>query len=121
MLPLHRAANWVPLLQILAMCTYACVRAQSCPTLCNPVDCSPPGSSVPRIFQARRLEWVSICFSIIFLIQELNPRLLHWPVDSLPAEPPGKPFVYMAMSLISETACLVLISCKILPVARNKK
>ena len=31
---------------------------QSCPTLCNPMDCSPPGSSVGEIFQARTLEWV---------------------------------------------------------------
>ena len=37
--------------------------AQSCPTLCNPVDCSPPGSSVHRIFQERVLEWVAISFS----------------------------------------------------------
>ena len=32
-------------------------------TLCNPMDCSPPGSSVPRILQARILEWVAISFS----------------------------------------------------------
>ena len=37
--------------------------AQSCPTLCNPVDCSPPGSSIHGIFQARVLEWVAISFS----------------------------------------------------------
>ena len=37
--------------------------AQSCPTLCNPMDCSPPGSSVHGIFQARVLEWVAIAFS----------------------------------------------------------
>ena len=37
--------------------------AQSCPTLCDPVDCSPPGSSVHGILQARRLEWVAISFS----------------------------------------------------------
>ena len=37
--------------------------AQSCPTLCNPVDCSPPGSSVHGILQARILEWVAISFS----------------------------------------------------------
>ena len=36
---------------------------QSCPTLCNPVDCSPPGSSVHGILQARILEWVAILFS----------------------------------------------------------
>ena len=35
--------------------------AQSCPTLCNPMDCSLPGSFVHGIYQARVLEWVSIC------------------------------------------------------------
>ena len=37
--------------------------AQSCLTLRDPVDCSPPGSSVHRILQARILEWVAISFS----------------------------------------------------------
>ena len=37
--------------------------AQPCPTLCHPVDCSPPGSSVHGILQARILEWVAISFS----------------------------------------------------------
>ena len=36
---------------------------QSCPTLCSPIDGSPPGSSVPGILQARTLEWVAISFS----------------------------------------------------------
>ena len=36
---------------------------ESCPTLCDPVDCSPPGSSVHGILQARILEWVAISFS----------------------------------------------------------
>ena len=36
---------------------------QSCPTLCDPTDGSPPGSSVPGILQARILEWVAISFS----------------------------------------------------------
>ena len=36
---------------------------QSCPTLCDPTDGSPPGSSVPGILQARTLEWVAISFS----------------------------------------------------------
>ena len=37
--------------------------AQSCPTLSNPMDCSPPGSSVHGVFQARVLEWGAIAFS----------------------------------------------------------
>ena len=36
---------------------------QSCPTLCNPIDGSPPGSTIPGILQARTLEWVAISFS----------------------------------------------------------
>ena len=40
--------------------------AQSCPTLCNLVDCSLPGYSVCGIFQVRILEWVAISFSSIF-------------------------------------------------------
>ena len=45
---------------------YAAAAAKSlqlCPTLCDPIDCSPPGSPVPGILQARTLEWVAIAFS----------------------------------------------------------
>ena len=38
--------------------------AQSCPTLSDPMDCSPPGSSVRGIFQARVLEWGAVAFSV---------------------------------------------------------
>ena len=44
------------------MCVCVLV-AQSCPTLCDPLDCSPPGPSVHGILQARILEWVAIPFS----------------------------------------------------------
>ena len=40
--------------------------AQSCLTLCDPLDCSPPGSSIHGIFQARVLEWGAIAFSAFF-------------------------------------------------------
>ena len=49
-----------------ALSTPAAVAAkslQSCPTLCNPRDGSPPGSPIPGILQARTLEWVAISFS----------------------------------------------------------
>ena len=45
-----------------AMLCYA-KSLQSCPTLCNPIDSSPPGSAIPGILQARILEWVAISFS----------------------------------------------------------
>ena len=47
---------------------------QSCPTLCNPMNCSPPGSSVHGIFQASVLEWVAISFSK----GSFRPRDLTW-------------------------------------------
>jgi len=43
--------------------TAAAKSHQSCPTLCDPIDGSPLGSSVPGILQARTLEWVAISFS----------------------------------------------------------
>ena len=45
---------------------------QSCPTLCNPIDGSPPGSPVPGILQARILEWVAISFSNLFWLVVSN-------------------------------------------------
>ena len=64
--------------------------AQSCPTLRDPMDCSPPGSSIHGIFQARVLEWGAIAFSSFCLaaaaakLRQLCPTLCD-PVDcSLP-------------------------------------
>ena len=74
-----------------------CVHARSLQlflTLCDPMDCSPPGSSVCGILQARTLEWV-VLLQEIFPTQGSNPRLLrllHWQVCSLPLAPQGSPF-----------------------------
>ena len=46
-----------------ALAAAAAKSLQSCPTLCHPIDCSPSGSPVPGILQARTLEWVAISFS----------------------------------------------------------
>ena len=43
--------------------TFPAKSLQSCPTLCDPIDTSPPGSPVPGILQARTLEWGAISFS----------------------------------------------------------
>ena len=48
---------------IVALCTLMLLSRLSCPTLCNPIDSSLPGSPVPGILQARILEWVAISFS----------------------------------------------------------
>ena len=55
-----------------------CLAAQSCPTLCDPMDYSPPGSSVHGILQARILEWVAISYSRgSSQTQRLNQVLPH--------------------------------------------
>ena len=50
--------------------------AQSCPTLSNPMDCSPPGSPVHGIFQARVLEWGAIAFSAYRVWRNLNKIII---------------------------------------------
>ena len=64
---------------------------QLCPILCDPIDGSPLGSSVPRILQARILEWVAISFSRRSSQPRMETRSPALQADSLPAEPPGKP------------------------------
>ena len=51
------------LLKRAAAAAAAAKSCQSCPTLCDPIDGSPPGSPISGIFQARTLEWVAIAFS----------------------------------------------------------
>ena len=68
-----------------------CLIAQSCLTLCNPKDCSPPGPSVHGIFQARTLEWVVISFLPNPGIKPGSPALT--------AGPPGKPFTWDFLSM----------------------
>ena len=64
---------------------------QSCPTLCDPVDCSPPGSSIHGILQAKY--WNGLPFPCPGDIPNpgIELRSLALQADSLPAEPPGKP------------------------------
>ena len=67
-----------------------CLVAQSCLTLCDPMDCSPPDSSVHGILQAKILEWVampSLRGSSQPRIEPMSPPLQ---ADSLLSEPPGK-------------------------------
>ena len=72
--------------------TYMCAKSfQSCLTLCNPMDCSPPGSSVHGILQARILEWVTVLFSRRSSPPRDQTRSPTLQADSLPAELQGKP------------------------------
>ena len=52
-----------PQIMWLPLAAAAAKSLQSCPTLCDPIDSSPPGSPIPGILQARTLEWVAISFS----------------------------------------------------------
>ena len=78
---------------------------QSCPTLCDPMDCSLPGSSVHGIFQARVLEWGAIVFSVQYgsfsYIASLAGCLLT-------LAPPGKPSHHSAAAAKSLQSCPTL-------------
>ena len=54
---------WKRKQMVAAAAAAAAKSLQSCPTLCDPIDGSPPGSPVPGILQARTLEWAAISFS----------------------------------------------------------
>ena len=88
------------MLTFLSFCVSAAAAAkslQSCPTLCDPIDGSPPGSPVPRILQARTLEWVAISFSNAWKWKvkgkSLSPvRLLATPWTAAHQAPPSMGF-----------------------------
>ena len=64
---------------------------QSCPTLCDPIDGSPPGSPVPRILQARTLEWAAISFSNAWKWKSESEVAQSRPTlsDPMDCSPPG--------------------------------
>ena len=96
--------------------------SQSYPTLSDPTDCSPPGSSIHGIFQARVLEWGAMP-SFRDLPDPGNPHLLHflhWQVDSLPWHHLGKIEIFPSSqvpSLEIDTDKEVII--KIININRN--
>ena len=71
-----------PIRTLVSLCC-CCLVARSCPTFCDFMDCSPPGSSVHGISQARILE-CHFLLQGIFLSQGANLHFLHWQADSLP-------------------------------------
>ena len=81
------------------VCVCVLSSLQLCPILYNPVNCSPPGSSVQGILQAWILEWVAMLSS-----RGSSPCRdfqLHWQVGSLPLAPPGKPIEVGYISLFT--------------------
>ena len=90
-------------------------------TLCNSVDCSPPGFSVHEILQARILVWVAMPSSRGSSRSRNQTRvssLLHWPVGSLPLVPPGKPkyssFIWPASTPLREMGISAEIKIEVL-------
>ena len=65
------------------VCVWVLV-SQLCPTLCHPTDCSPPGTSVHGILQARILEWIAIPFSRGSPQPGIELRSPELPADSFP-------------------------------------
>ena len=59
----NQKSDWIERMFYTYMYAAAAKSLQSCPTLCDLIDGSPPGSPVPGILQARTLEWVAIFFS----------------------------------------------------------
>ena len=71
----HRTCLLSPVLcGALELSAAAAESLQSCPTLCGPIDGSPPGSPVPGILQARTLEWGAIAFSLKLSIIPFSPK-----------------------------------------------
>ena len=68
--------------------------AQSCPTLCDPMDCNPPGSSIHWILQATIPEWVAISFFRGSSPPRDRTRSPALQADALNSEPPGKPYIW---------------------------
>ena len=76
--------------------TYCCVVAQQCPTLCDPMNCNPTGSSVHGFSQARILVGVAISCPGNFPNPGIKARSPTWAGGFLTAEPVGKPNTYWA-------------------------
>ena len=90
--PMSSFPYLMPMDSILALLCMHAKSFQLSLTICDSMDCNPPGSSIHEILQARILEWVAIsCFRASSQVS--NPRLLcllRWQVGSLPVAPPGK-------------------------------
>ena len=77
-IPISRPSLWMRWLELQQLyCIYEGSESEaalSCPTLCDPMDCSLPGSSVRGIFQAIVLEWIAVSFSRDLPDQGIEPR-----------------------------------------------
>ena len=96
-----------------------CLVAHSCPTLCDPMDCNPPGFSVHGISEARILEWVAFPSPEDLLNPGIEPGSPALHTESLPSEPPGKFYVciyiffFRLFSIIGYYKILNIVPCAI--------
>ena len=88
---------------------------QLCPAFCDPMDCSPPDSSVHEILQARILEWVAIPFSRGSSWSKDGIWVFCIEADSSPSEPPGKPMPHWTAQNYLES----LLTAYIFPSAKK--
>ena len=86
------------------------VVTQSCPTPCDPTDCSPPGSSVHGVLQARILEWIAIPFSRGSSDPEVKPRSPALQADSLMSELQGSPSLFNFLQSVEASCNLFFFS-----------
>ena len=95
-------------LRVLASGQSGSASTKSCLTLCDPMDCSPPGSSVHEILQARIVEWVAISSSRRSSRPWDQTRIsYYWQVGSLPLVPPGRPHSLLNVLLPSKDSYLL--------------
>ena len=109
---------------------------QLCPTLCDPIDSSPLGSSVPRILQARVLEWVAISYSNIYIwvftkytllvliaFNSSKPKsFIHFPSSAFPSCL-SLSFLFIPLSLLPfyfPLSCLLEIPAKAIKILQNQ-
>ena len=97
---------------------YCMSATQSCLTLSDPADCSPPGSSVHGYFQARILEWVAISFSRDLPHLGIEPGSPALQADALPSELLGKPQKFVQFSFCIKVAQLCPTLCDLMEFSR---
>ena len=95
---------WGPVKRSPAAAAAAAASFQSCLTLCNPVDGSPPGSAIPGILQARTLEWVAISFSNAWKWKVKVKSLSRDPMD---CNPPGSSVCGIFQARVLEWGAIV--------------
>ena len=98
--------------QIATAAAAAAKSLQSCPTLCDPIDGSPPGSPIPGILQARTLEWVAISFSNAWKwkvkVKSLSRVRLSDPMDCMQPTRLLRPWDFPGKSTGVGCHCLLL-------------